>query len=298
MPRKNSLPVHALGKPKSHPAQKQLTRNRDLTITVMVYPTRTLGLEALLGICLVIYSLAILLRVFCLVISDGLRLTLVFLKLCATDRLLVVDECVKRNDSADERGKVHDEKLVVRARSETPRCRRIREVREQVQRVLQVIHDWVVHRQSAVRDLREVALEVLQACAEPTQRRELLCDARAERLCCALRDVAQEVLDTDLLRLLRLDGGRTMKEGFADFGAILRNRTWSERGYEKARSTYVFDLFHGKVGVRWDPFVLRPDVDDDHNRALDVALEDVVDLVIRRAQLGSRVIPPNHPLTR
>lgn len=57
-------------------------------------------------------------------------------------------------------------------------------------------------------------------------------------------------------------------------------------------STYVLDLLHGKVGVRGHARLLWLDIDDDQQGVWRVALEQFVDLEIRRPQLGPRVVPP------
>lgn len=60
--------------------------------------------------------------------------------------------------------------------------------------------------------------------------------------------------------------------------------------------SHIFDLLYRKVGVRWDALVSLPYVNDDHHRTRDELLEQIIDLLVRRAQLWSRMIPPNHPL--
>jgi hypothetical protein len=61
---------------------------------------------------------------------------------------------------------------------------------------------------------------------------------------------------------------------------------------------HVLNLLDGKVRVRGDTLVLWSHVDDDHDWTLDVALEEVVDLMVRGAQLRARVIPADHLLPR
>jgi hypothetical protein len=71
-----------------------------------------------------------------------------------------------------------------------------------------------------------------------------------------------------------------------------------ERREEREESTYVLDLLHGKVRVGRDALMLGSDVDDDHDGASNVALEQVVDFMVRRAELWSRVIPSDHAFAR
>lgn len=64
------------------------------------------------------------------------------------------------------------------------------------------------------------------------------------------------------------------------------------------KETYILDLLHREVRVCRDADRLWPYIDDDHNRVCNISLQQVVDFLVRRAQLRTRVVPPNHPLTR
>jgi hypothetical protein len=55
--------------------------------------------------------------------------------------------------------------------------------------------------------------------------------------------------------------------------------------------TYVLDLVNGKVGIGWYADLLGLDVNDDEKGVGCVALEQLVDLQIRGAQLGASVVP-------
>jgi hypothetical protein len=47
--------------------------------------------------------------------------------------------------------------------------------------------------------------------------------------------------------------------------------------------THIFDLFHGKVGIRRNADRLRSHVDYDHHRSRNVALEQLINFQIRRS---------------
>ena len=64
------------------------------------------------------------------------------------------------------------------------------------------------------------------------------------------------------------------------------------------KTTHVFDLLDGKVGVGGDTNGVWTNVDDDHHRPRNEALKQLVNLLVRRPQLRSSMIPPNHPLLR
>lgn len=129
---------------------------------------------------------------------------------------------MQRYDGPQEAAEVHDEERVVRRARKAGGEGRVREVGEEVERVLEEIHDLVVHGRGAAGDVDEIALHVREPRGEPPQRRELLRDARRERRRRRVLDIAQQVLDADLLRLLRLDRRRRMQERLARFRAVLR----------------------------------------------------------------------------
>lgn len=68
---------------------------------------------------------------------------------------------------------------------------------------------------------------------------------------------------------------------------------------EAKRPAHILDLLDGKVRIGRDPasgplaLLVGADVDDDHDRSRRVALHDVVDLQVGRAQFRSRVVPPD-----
>lgn len=63
-------------------------------------------------------------------------------------------------------------------------------------------------------------------------------------------------------------------------------------------TTHVFDLLDGKVGVGRHADFLWLDIDDDEERVGRVALEELVDLEVRGAQLGASVVPADELLSR
>ena len=138
---------------------------------------------------------------------------------------------MQRDHGAQETAEVDDEQLVVRARGEAARQRGVAEVREEVERVLEVVHDLVVHGHRARGDVGEVLLDVGDARLQAAEGGELLGDARRERRGGGVFDVAQEVLDANFLGFFGLDGGRRVEECRASFCAVL----WSinVRGRER-----------------------------------------------------------------
>lgn len=113
------------------------------------------------------------------------------------------------DDGADKGREVDDQQSVVgggRERtldargSHAAELRRL-EVREQVEHVLEVVNHLMIHGQLALDDRGEVVLDLEQARLEPREGRQLGGDARGERPDGEGRDVAQEVLDSDLLCL-------------------------------------------------------------------------------------------------
>jgi hypothetical protein len=55
--------------------------------------------------------------------------------------------------------------------------------------------------------------------------------------------------------------------------------------------TYVLDLVNSKVGIGWYADILGLNINDDEKGVGRVALEQLVDLQIRGAQLGASVVP-------
>ena len=139
------------------------------------------------------------------------------------NRRLVVHQRMQRDHRAQQAADVHDEHLVVRRRREARRQLGVVQVRQQVERVLEVVRDLVVQRHLALGDLGQVGADVGQARLEAAQRGELLGDAGRERGRGGVFDVPQEVLDADLLGLFGLDRGGDVQEGLSRLRAVLEN---------------------------------------------------------------------------
>lgn len=60
--------------------------------------------------------------------------------------------------------------------------------------------------------------------------------------------------------------------------------------------TYVLDLVNSEVSIGWYANVLGLDVNDDKKGVGRVALEQLVDLQVRSAQLGAGVVPSDQLL--
>ena len=81
----------------------------------------------------------------------------------------------------------------------------------------------VVDRHLPGGNIEEVGLDVAEAGLEAAEGRELLRDTRRECGGSGDFDVAQEVLDADLLGLFGLDRGGDVQEGLARLRAVLEN---------------------------------------------------------------------------
>lgn len=167
---------------------------------------------------------------------------------------------MQRDDGADKRRKVHDEELVVGRDGEWPlgALRALAgvlgrvQVREQVEDVLEVVDDLVVDRQCALDDALEVLLDLRQPALHPAQRRELVRDARRQRADGKVLDVAQEVLDSDLLSLLGLDRRRDVDERLLRRRAVLQRRvSWGAGGaHTGARTSLISSTAkYASVGI-------------------------------------------------
>lgn len=97
----------------------------------------------------------------------------------------------------------------------------IREVREEVEDVLEVIDDLVINREGACCDIDEVFLDVGEAGLETTERRELFRDTSGKGSGGGVFDVAKEMFDADLFCFFCVDRGGDMEERFACFCAVL-----------------------------------------------------------------------------
>lgn len=195
---------------------------------------------------------------------------------------LVVDHIVEREDRPHHRANVDDHQLVISVGDE--RLAEVlmlgerAQVRQQVEHVLQLAEDGVVHRELAHNHPVEVAGHVLEVVAEALEALELTGDPHAQHSGRSVVDVAEQVLDADLLGLLGLDLGRDVHE-----------RTPSRRAVG-------LDLVDGHVCVGGDPDLLGHHVHDQQQRIRGVSLEQLVYLQICRPQFGSRVVPANELL--
>lgn len=141
------------------------------------------------------------------------------------------------NDGADERRQVHDQQLIIGRHRERPfhpsavlalsrRSGGI-EVGQQVEHVLQVVHDLVIDGQLALDDLLEVLFDLEQAGTQSPQGGELVRHAGREGTPGGERlDVAEEVFDADLFGFFGFDRGRDVHKRLLRRGAVLRGCVW------------------------------------------------------------------------
>lgn len=103
------------------------------------------------------------------------------------------------------------------------------------------------------------------------------------------------MFNANFLRLFRLDSSRNVQERLARFCPVLLEMS-AEKRCPTIPKTHVFNLLDGKICIRWNTNDLWAHIHDDHHWLRDVALQKFVDFEVRRAQLRSGVVPPNHPL--
>lgn len=131
---------------------------------------------------------------------------------------------MQRNDRPHQTTHINHQQLIVRLARKRPRQTLLPQIRQQIQRVLQTIHDRVVHRHRPRRDVGEVPLNVGDARFEAAERGELRAHPGGERRRRGVFDVAEEVLDADFFGFFGFDRGRGVEERFPRFGAVLLHR--------------------------------------------------------------------------
>ena len=195
-------------------------------------PLLFLVARALLGLAVERRAALFLVALLGAVLALLLGRLLLFLLLPVLD--LVLDQVVEGRDGADQTAQVDGHELVVGLDAHGVVELRValgaaggraglgrREVREQVEHVLEVAQDGVVDGQLAVEDLLEVCLDVAEAEVQALQGLELVGDAGREGADGHVADVAQQVLDADLLGLLGLDDGWCVDKSLGGGGAVL-----------------------------------------------------------------------------
>ena len=70
----------------------------------------------------------------------------------------------------------------------------------------------MIHWQLAIYHSLQISVNVLQSCLEPFERRQLRVHALCQRAHCGILNVAQQVLYTNLLCLLRANLARQMQK--------------------------------------------------------------------------------------
>ena len=73
---------------------------------------------------------------------------------------LIIHQSMKSNNRPQQTAQIHDQHLIVRTRCKALCQYRIREVRQEIERVLQVIYDLVVNRHFTCGDFHEVFLNI------------------------------------------------------------------------------------------------------------------------------------------
>ena len=101
------------------------------------------------------------------------------------------------------------------------------QVGEQVEDVLEIAEDGVVDGEVAVENLLQVSLDVSEAEMESLEGLELVCDAGGEGADCYVADIAQEMLDANLLGFFGLDDRWSVDEGPGCGGSVLVGRNVS-----------------------------------------------------------------------
>ena len=128
---------------------------------------------------------------------------------------------MQRNHCPQQCAQVHHQQLVIRARRKALRQPRITQIREEIERILQVVNDLVVHGQRARGHVKEVAVDVPQPKLESLQRCQLLAHTCRERGRRRVFNVPQEMLDADFFGFFGFDRGGDVQKCLACLRAVL-----------------------------------------------------------------------------